>query len=237
MMFNYRKQQENQGSAEIKYDTKAALEAARDVRIHYQSTGVAFSIPALVAAGTILFVALTAGTIALLIEVFWSHASFVQAIITSSAWALGIGVPAGAAAWFALGIDRIRLIWFIERQLHVDLDGNHQVGAPVKTVKVEFRNADTGRIAFAWLPISPQAAAELARGLLSGIPLAERKWTTGPNKLLSSPEFRALQDEMILRGLAYWLSTKDHRVGAGLTGPGRAVMRRLASPTPDTIDG
>ena len=121
-----------------------------------------------------------------------------------------------------------------ERMTGIDIDGDGQIGKPVKEpevvrIQIDEVTAD-GHIRqnrFANLPISNDKLTVIARGLLGGRSFSEREWS-GAGKILSSNEFRTLRTEMIKRGLLEVANDKDQRQGYVLTRTGRAVMTKFS---------
>lgn len=156
-------------------------------------------------------------------------------------WALLIGLSVTTLVWAAL-----QLHWYwltrIEKMTGMDLNGDGMIGQePARetshTVRVNVEEIRQGhvRIVTARFPVDEWMMQDLAKGLLAGIPFAERHWT-GRGKPFSLREFRLTRDEMLKRGLIRPVSEKSNLQGYELTKTGLAVMRQLAgshSPTPD----
>jgi len=102
--------------------------------------------------------------------------------------------------------------------------------APAQVLSVSLTEGSSTKIFH--LPGQPRQLEELAKGLLDqGAPFAQRRWT-GKGKPFSIDQFNALRDEMLRRGLAYYVSEKDPRQGCDLTRVGKQVLRKyLPSPT------
>lgn len=112
--------------------------------------------------------------------------------------------------------------------------------APAQVLSVELTEGTNTKIFH--LPGQPRQLEELARGLLDqGATFTQRRWT-GRGKPFSIDQFNALRDEMLRRGLAYYVSEKDPRQGCDLTRVGKQVLRKyLPSPTaavlvPEMVD-
>ena len=178
-----------------------------------------------------------------------------QGLLVGGAWALVVGlVSTAGAVWagvpwwvvpfamvgvFALVFateltatirERRELLWKREEREGRDLDGDGEVGRPERqtlTVELVTRHQGGQRIQVIDLGIEPERATALAKGIIAGQSFSESAWT-GSGGVFSKSEFRALRGEMLERGLIEWRNAAAPAQGVVLTGPGRAVIKRLA---------
>ena len=159
--------------------------------------------------------------------------------------ALGLAV----SAWYAMPITSLIVFlvvfwgssqrgqWLIERLTGADLNFDGYIGAPQplpapqpQTVRVEVIQDQGQRGDFIDLPY-PDRIPQLAAGLLQGRTFNQTAWT-GHGAIFSRSEFDQVRDTLIQRGLAAWKNDNAKAQGVELTAAGRAVMRRLANPSP-----
>ena len=126
----------------------------------------------------------------------------------------------------------------LEQITGLDLNQDGQIGQPVKgheqliirldeiTKDQHYRSRTIDSV------ISKEKLTIVARGLLDGIPFAERRWT-GDGKPLSINEFRSLRSMWLKHGLLEVVSDKDHRQGFDFTAEGWAVLEKLSPPVPE----
>lgn len=74
------------------------------------------------------------------------------------------------------------------------------------------------------LPIDQARLKTIAEAVLNGYPFSEKRWA-GDGKLLTSSEFRKLQDEMVTRGLIVLKHPTEPRQGYRFGEKGMAAMR------------
>lgn len=73
------------------------------------------------------------------------------------------------------------------------------------------------------LTVSPQKMLIIAQACLNGSPFSTRVWS-GKNRLMSDPEFRVLQDELLELGAIIPRSEKDDRLGYLWTDFGKQLL-------------
>jgi len=105
-----------------------------------------------------------------------------------------------------------------------------QAPALPASIRVEVSRDEGRAVDFIDLPY-PEKLPALAAGLLAGRQFAQTSWV-GAGQLFSRSEFDQVRDTMIERGLAAWKNPEAKAQGVTLTAAGRAVMRRLANPSP-----
>lgn len=98
------------------------------------------------------------------------------------------------------------------------------------TTRLEIHSNQSRQINIVELPISPEQLRNFARGVLSGRSLSEAAWIGDG---FTRSDFVGMRDELIVRGLAEWISDADHARGWQLTKPGMAAMRYFASKQSD----
>ena len=154
---------------------------------------------------------------------------------------LGAGVISFAAAWFYLGRHWLNLTG-LERLTGLDLNGDGRIGLEpsplsareeVRVYVAEVRSDGhlSGNQKVYDLPCDSKQLAELARGILGGLPFSERLWT-GAGRPFSIVAFRDLRGELIRRGLIRLASTKDARQGYTLTLAGKHVLTGVLAELP-----
>ena len=80
---------------------------------------------------------------------------------------------------------------------------------------------------------TPEQLQTFAAGILSGIPIAEKKWTPlKDGKLFSGNKWRDLMGEMLAQKVIRYVSEGNSLDGFELTDIGKAVMKAYASPLP-----
>jgi hypothetical protein len=141
-----------------------------------------------------------------------------------------LGALAFAVSAILLTLDHRRLLWTAEKALQVDLDGDEAVGEPEQSeplhVELLERNGNRTRLSMIGLPHKDKLPI-FARGLLNGKGTAGGAWY-GCGNPMSKPQYQAVRDAMIERGLAHWINPDAHAQGWDLTAAGWAVMRRIA---------
>lgn len=172
---------------------------------------------------------------------------FVSAFITGGlgglvvgVWAWAVGAPDALKVGGVFGAVVAFIAWLVLRAkveyVENSLRGYREDPAPevihAETVRVELRQDEGRRMDYIDLPATRAQLHQLARGLQEGIPFTVSAWT-GSRKPFSRGEFEALRAEFIRRGLAEWRNQRSPAQGAELTPTGRAVVRYLATPTPE----
>lgn len=151
-------------------------------------------------------------------------------------WAIGATAAALATAggWLSY---RNRWQWLLERITGADLNADGYIGQPqpqqpqlpAPSIRVELAQNDGHQVDFIDLPY-PEKLPALAAGLQQGRTFSLSTWT-GSGALFSRAEFEELRGELIRRGLAEWNNPAAPAQGVKLTAAGRAIFRRLATPT------
>lgn len=136
-------------------------------------------------------------------------------------WGLTGGALTSCAAWLLY-----RSAW--EERLHPQPPQPPEIKEA--TIRVELVQDQGRRGDWIDLPF-PDRLPDFARGLTEGRALTTRNWAGGGG-LFTGAEYSRLLAELVRRGLARWRSEHDHRAGAELTPPGKAIMRRLSQPEP-----
>lgn len=130
--------------------------------------------------------------------------------------------------------------WLIERLTGADLNLDGFIGEPApplpapESIRVELLQDGGHRGDFIDLPY-PEKLPALAAGLLAGRSFNQTAWT-GHGALFSRSQFDQVRETMIERGLLAWKNPEAKAQGVELTAAGRAVMRRIAHPTPQSED-
>lgn len=165
-----------------------------------------------------------------------------------SAWlqlpAWGVAGTATAVASLAAWLSyRGRWAWVLERLLGVDLDRDGFIGKPdpepepAHSLRIDLTQIEDGGRTREFIDLpSPEKLPLLASGLLNGRQFSLTTWT-GKGQLFSRAEFETLRAELLRRGLAMWNNPDAPAQGITLTGPGRAIFRRLAGLPPTLSDG
>lgn len=154
--------------------------------------------------------------------------------IQVSAWSVG-AISGSAGALLAWLSSRNFWRWTIERLLGDTLNLGHEQPAPQpelpapQPVRVEVIQDEGRRGDFLDLPCRDKIPL-LASGVLSGRQFSLSAWT-GQNALFSRSEFEAVRDALLTAGLVAWRREGAPAQGVTLTASGRAVFKRLASPT------
>jgi hypothetical protein len=161
------------------------------------------------------------------------------AVVLTWAWALHYPTPLQPAAivaalatvitWLA-GYDRARRVSEMERGIIADPPPPAEIN-PARTIRVELRGDDGGKMDYVDLPASYNQLQALAKGLQSGTPFAVSSWA-GSGKPFSRSEFETLRAAMIARGLATWRNERSTAQGANLTHAGEAVFRYIGTTPP-----
>jgi hypothetical protein len=157
---------------------------------------------------------------------------FVLPLLQSAIPGAAVGFLGGVVAGIVVGL--LTWLYLLGRWLAAEYGGavvfEPDQTLPVDVVRVELRS-DQGR-AGQWinLPANLDQLRTLAGGLLAGVSFSESAWC-GWGKPFTKDELHELRDELVLRGLVRWRNPLYPAQGLELTGPGRAVMRKL-SPSP-----
>lgn len=198
--------------------TSTAPDILRDIRAYYQSPGPAVTIPLIQSFASGLSLGLTAAALS------WG---------ISFGDPLKIGVIVAAFSQTVAWYQAIRrwqdLIWSLESSLDTDIDHDGQIGQPEpprQTIRVQLEQGNHTQ--FIDLP----ATLPQLRSLAASGDRPNESALTGSGRPFSVAGFRALRDELIRRGLATWLNDDHHAQGWQINAAGRAVLRRLAAPSP-----
>jgi hypothetical protein len=151
-------------------------------------------------------------------------------------WSVVIGGLVVVVTWFILAGHWYRLT-DLETWTGIDFNHDGVIGdySPTPTRREEVRvyvsevtavGHVTGNQKIIDFPCSGEQLRQLAEGLLTGVPLAERGWT-GAGRPFSTAGFRSVRAELIKRGLVALASDKDTRRGYVLTVAGRNILARL----------
>jgi len=189
------------------------------------------------------------------------QATFMALVITIVIWLIAAFVfnamdpykPAillGSIAW-AVMLFRLFSHWLnlttVETLIQRDINGDGVIGqtapAPVTEpaprvvrIRLDTISADqhyqSNTITF---PCDDDQLQALAKGLISGLPFSEKFWT-GKGKPFSVNMFREVRDVMKTHDLCEYVNDADPRQGIRLTATGRALMEKIASPTPPQAD-
>ena len=146
-------------------------------------------------------------------------------------WAALVGLST-ILAFFLNGLRLWRyLVQLVERELHVDIDRDGEIGEPVRTVKVHVTQGNTTRRSE--LPFADRLP-EFASGLLQGKPLTYAVWVSNQSayKLFSAGEFRRLIEVMLDEGYIEQINPRDVSRGYKLSEVGIQVVPRLADTSP-----
>ena len=153
---------------------------------------------------------------------------------------LGSSFAAGVAAaalvflvWSFWTLRRRQALWFIERAIGRDLDGDGSTGKPGKPepLVVELHQEDPHTpIQYLNCGVEVARMREVARLVLAGKGLTFAEMT-GKDKPLSRAELEVLQAELVGLGHAQWKSEKAHSAGVELLPPTRAMFRAIARTT------
>jgi hypothetical protein len=146
-------------------------------------------------------------------------------------WATISGVTAWAGMWMQLTRH-----WFsltrLEEWTQTEINQDGMIGAqPAPEILVRISENNGQHETRGTLPMSLDQAQTLARGLLDGQPITERRWA-GPEKPFSSAGWRTLRDELVRRGMLIAISDRDPRTGFRLTRAGKAAMEALVRDDP-----
>ncbi len=104
-----------------------------------------------------------------------------------------------------------------------------------RKVRIEVQKIDRGHYQSNTIdfPCDDEQLYTLAMGLTNNIPFAERAWTPREKgKPFSTNEFREVKDVMKKHLLVEYVSDADPRQGLRLTAEGRALMEKIAAPSP-----
>jgi hypothetical protein len=115
------------------------------------------------------------------------------------------------------------------------LNDSVQPSAPseARKVRIEVQKIDRGHFQSNTIdfPCDDEQLYTLAMGLTNNIPFTERAWT-GAGKTFSTNEFREVKDVLKKHLLVEYVSDADPRQGMRLTAEGRALMEKIAAPSP-----
>lgn len=102
-----------------------------------------------------------------------------------------------------------------------------------RKVRIEVQKIDRGHFQSNTIdfPCDDEQLYTLAMGLMNNIPFTERAWT-GAGKPFSTNEFREVKDVLKKHLLVEYVSDADPRQGMRLTAEGRALMEKIALPSP-----
>ncbi len=133
----------------------------------------------------------------------------------------------------------------VETILQRDINGDGMIGnvaqpsaqSEARKIRIELSKVTEGRYQSNTIdfPCDDEQLNTLAMGLINGMSFSEKTWA-GEGKVFSSPEFRALKDVMKKHNLAEYVSEKDVRQGMRLTEEGRALMEKIAPPSPAPLE-
>lgn len=140
--------------------------------------------------------------------------------------------------WFYLLVDLRALIWNIEGVVHMDLDGDEQVGVPdawPETVRVEVKSNEGRTLEIGHLPVSSGAMVAFSKGILNGRDFTSREWTREPNKLFSQPQYDKLVNYMLSRKWAAYKNEAHPTNGLVFTTAGRALIQKFAEGGTDAV--
>jgi hypothetical protein len=122
-------------------------------------------------------------------------------------------------------------IWQAEVGLGLDLDRDGHLGQPpepeMRRLVLEVQEGNkTHLVEIKSVPRDKMAT--VARGVLAGAPLTMNEWYK-KRKVLTDPQVRALQAEMVDKGLVEWKNPAHHNQGARTTALGLAVLKSFAT--------
>lgn len=130
----------------------------------------------------------------------------------------------------------------LEKMLGLDLNLDGRIGAvrtpappqlPAPTIRVELQHQNGQD----WLDLPfPDKLPQFAASVIEGRTYSQTA-IVGSGKLFSRGEYDILVSALISAGLAYWKNPEHHNQGWNLSSAGRAVFKRIASPTlPAEVD-
>jgi hypothetical protein len=172
--------------------------------------------------------------------VAWMIARIVFDAVDPHKWAV---IP-GAGVW-VWNLFKLFHHWLnlttIETVLQKDINGDGVIG-PVsqpaaqnepRKIRIQVEQVTEGRYQSNTIdfPCDDEQLYTLAMGLNNNIPFSERAWT-GAGKPFSTNEFRELKNVMKTHELIEYVSEADPRQGMRLTAKGKALMEKIALPSP-----
>jgi len=129
----------------------------------------------------------------------------------------------------------------VETILQRDINGDGMIGDveqptvknEARRVRIELEKIQDGHYQSNTIdfPCDDEQLYTLAMGLMNNIPFSERAWT-GTGKPFSTNEFREIKVVMKKHALVEYVNDADVRQGMRLTAEGRALMEKIALPSP-----